>query len=328
LKERRYGPSSVKAVTTVGDICPNLLATASVLPGQPACGRFQSRRSPALVLRQVSGTYPRDSRSSLRHRTRPEPPFRCGPVDGVGRRMLGFGATLGNGQPPPDFKTEHYPPAVAARRRRSSERIKDMDLEVVNVNPTLASGWFGTWTAGDDVVLAMAWNRADHRWMADYCRTYPNRLGGVILTGARDIVGRRTRYRRRACRNSPLGPSRLGLGHLDGTGRRARRDDQGGLARTRAQAERVRYRRTLFPQHRDPRGCQAGQCGHRSGRRSRADVRVGLSAWREPFPQSASLVLDWAMDPERKRKLLWDNAVRFYARARSKVKTQSARLSQ
>jgi predicted TIM-barrel fold metal-dependent hydrolase len=33
------------------------------------------------------------------------------------------------------------------------------------------------------------------------------------------------------------------------------------------------------------------------------------------FPESASLVLDWEMDSERKRKLLWDNAVRFYARA-------------
>jgi hypothetical protein len=26
-------------------------------------------------------------------------------------------------------------------------------------------------------------------------------------------------------------------------------------------------------------------------------------------------VLGWAMDTERKRKLFWDNAVRFYARA-------------
>jgi len=25
--------------------------------------------------------------------------------------------------------------------------------------------------------------------------------------------------------------------------------------------------------------------------------------------------LDWVMDAERKRKLLWDNAIRFYARA-------------
>jgi predicted TIM-barrel fold metal-dependent hydrolase len=33
------------------------------------------------------------------------------------------------------------------------------------------------------------------------------------------------------------------------------------------------------------------------------------------FPASVSLVLDWTMDAERKRKLLWDNAIRFYARA-------------
>ena len=33
------------------------------------------------------------------------------------------------------------------------------------------------------------------------------------------------------------------------------------------------------------------------------------------FPESVSLVLDWEMDTERKRKLLWGNAIRFYARA-------------
>jgi predicted TIM-barrel fold metal-dependent hydrolase len=33
------------------------------------------------------------------------------------------------------------------------------------------------------------------------------------------------------------------------------------------------------------------------------------------FPESVSLVLDWEMDAERKRRLLWDNAARFYARA-------------
>ena len=67
------------------------------------------------------------------------------------------------------------------------ERIKDMDHEGVDVNLTLPSGWFGTWTAGDDVTLEMAMYRAYHRWMADYCGSYPNRLGGVILAGARDI---------------------------------------------------------------------------------------------------------------------------------------------
>jgi predicted TIM-barrel fold metal-dependent hydrolase len=66
-------------------------------------------------------------------------------------------------------------------------RIADMDFEGVDVNLTLPSGWFGTWTAGDDVALEMAMYRAYHRWMHDYCGAYPARLGGVILAGARDI---------------------------------------------------------------------------------------------------------------------------------------------
>jgi uncharacterized protein len=66
-------------------------------------------------------------------------------------------------------------------------RIADMDYEGVDVNLTLPSGWFGTWTAGEDVALESAMYRAYHRWMADYCGAYPKRLGGVILVGARDI---------------------------------------------------------------------------------------------------------------------------------------------
>lgn len=68
-----------------------------------------------------------------------------------------------------------------------AERIKDMDYEGVDVNLTLPSGWFGTWTAGDDVALEAAMYRAYHRWMQDYCGDYPQRLGGVILTCARDV---------------------------------------------------------------------------------------------------------------------------------------------
>jgi hypothetical protein len=33
------------------------------------------------------------------------------------------------------------------------------------------------------------------------------------------------------------------------------------------------------------------------------------------FPQSTGIVMDWDMPETRKRKLFWDNAVRFYARA-------------
>ena len=70
----------------------------------------------------------------------------------------------------------------------AAERIKDMDLEGVDVNLTLPSGWFGTWTTSDDVALEMAMYRAYHEWMNDYCGKYPERLGGVILVGTRDVA--------------------------------------------------------------------------------------------------------------------------------------------
>src|SRR5438270_7558604 len=71
----------------------------------------------------------------------------------------------------------------------AAERIKDLDYEGVDANLTLPSGWFGTWTAGDDVALESAMYRAYHRWMKDYCGAYPDRLGGVILAAARDVEG-------------------------------------------------------------------------------------------------------------------------------------------
>jgi predicted TIM-barrel fold metal-dependent hydrolase len=71
--------------------------------------------------------------------------------------------------------------------RDSAERIKDMDYEGVDVNLTLPSGWFGTWTTGDDVGFELAMYQAYHRWMNDYCRAFPERLGGVLLACARDV---------------------------------------------------------------------------------------------------------------------------------------------
>ena len=91
--------------------------------------------------------------------------------------MAGFTGVRRTRDPSPDVDSN---PAA---------RIADMDFEGVDVNLTLPSGWFGTWSAGDDIALEMAMYRAYHRWMEDYCGAYPNRLGGVILAGARDIDG-------------------------------------------------------------------------------------------------------------------------------------------
>jgi len=70
-----------------------------------------------------------------------------------------------------------------------AERIKDLDYEGVDVNLMLPSGWFGTWTSGDDVELEAGMYRAYHRWMHDYCSDYPQRLGGLILAAGRDVAG-------------------------------------------------------------------------------------------------------------------------------------------
>jgi uncharacterized protein len=99
------------------------------------------------------------------------------PEETPGGYMAGFTGVARSRQPSPLVDAD---PAA---------RIADMDLEGVDVNLTLPSGWFGTWTAGDDVALEMAMYRAYHRWMADYCGAYPDRLGGVILAGARDVAG-------------------------------------------------------------------------------------------------------------------------------------------
>ena len=76
-----------------------------------------------------------------------------------------------------------------------AERIKDMDYEGVDVNLTLPSGWFGTWTT-DDPALETGMYRAYHRWMEDYCGAFPGRLGGVILASARDVAGSVAEIRR------------------------------------------------------------------------------------------------------------------------------------
>ncbi len=91
--------------------------------------------------------------------------------------MAGFTGVARERQPSPQVDAD---PAA---------RIADMDYEGVDANLTLPSGWFGTWTAGDDIALELAMYRAYHRWMADYCGAFPERLGGVILAAARDVEG-------------------------------------------------------------------------------------------------------------------------------------------
>jgi hypothetical protein len=86
-----------------------------------------------------------------------------------------------------------------------AERIKDMDEEGVDVNLTLPSGWFGTWTLSESPAVETMMYRAYHQWMQDYCGAYPERLTGVILVSARDIAGGLREIAHWATQRWPLG---------------------------------------------------------------------------------------------------------------------------
>ena len=78
----------------------------------------------------------------------------------------------------------------------SHARVHDMDLEGVDVNMILPSGGVPAFCALDDAALEQAMYRAYHRFLADYCAPYPDRLTGVLLVSARDPAGSVTEIRR------------------------------------------------------------------------------------------------------------------------------------
>jgi uncharacterized protein len=104
--------------------------------------------------------------------------------------------------------------------RDPAVRVKDMDIEGIDVNLMLPSGWFGCWTTIDDVALESAIYEAYHRWMADYCAIFPDRLKGVILVSARDVETSLAELHRAAKESWPLAlfvyaPYQFPLDHPD-----------------------------------------------------------------------------------------------------------------
>ncbi|MCH8108108.1 MAG: amidohydrolase [Chloroflexi bacterium] len=85
------------------------------------------------------------------------------------------------------FTAQHKQPPNPLAEDDPAERLKDMDLEGVDVNLLLPSGWFGVWTSQPDLALESSQYAAYHRWMDDYCAPFPDRLTGVILCSCRDV---------------------------------------------------------------------------------------------------------------------------------------------
>ena len=65
-------------------------------------------------------------------------------------------------------------------------RVKDLDIEGIDVNMILPSGSIVGFCSLDDVALEMAMYQAYHRFLAEYCAPYPDRLTSLVLVTARD----------------------------------------------------------------------------------------------------------------------------------------------
>src|SRR5437867_11439483 len=67
-------------------------------------------------------------------------------------------------------------------------RVRDMDIEGIDANMILPSGGGPAFAGLQDVALETAMHEAYHRYLAEYCAPYPDRLTSVILVSARDAA--------------------------------------------------------------------------------------------------------------------------------------------
>jgi predicted TIM-barrel fold metal-dependent hydrolase len=84
-------------------------------------------------------------------------------------------------------------------------RVKDMDIEGVDVNMILPSGGLPSFCSLDDVALETAMYTAYHRFLKDYCAPYPDRLTAVLVVSARDVAGSVAEIRRCGRESWPVG---------------------------------------------------------------------------------------------------------------------------
>jgi uncharacterized protein len=84
-------------------------------------------------------------------------------------------------------------------------RVKDMDIEGIDVNMILPSGGVPSFCAIEDVALEQAMYQAYHRYLADYCAPYPDRLTSLLLVSPRDAATSVAEIRRWADAPWPVG---------------------------------------------------------------------------------------------------------------------------
>jgi predicted TIM-barrel fold metal-dependent hydrolase len=80
-----------------------------------------------------------------------------------------------------------------------------MDIEGVDVNMILPSGGVAALCGLPDVAVETAVHGAYHRFLADYCGAYPDRLFSLILASGRDVEGSIAEIRRCGKQDWPVG---------------------------------------------------------------------------------------------------------------------------
>jgi predicted TIM-barrel fold metal-dependent hydrolase len=84
-------------------------------------------------------------------------------------------------------------------------RVRDLDVEGIDVNMVLPSGGVPAFCSFDDIALEQAMYQAYHRFLQDYCGPYPDRLTSLVLVSPRDVVGSLAEIRRCGKQTWPVG---------------------------------------------------------------------------------------------------------------------------
>lgn len=146
-------------------------------PAKAGMSRYRIGKTPALDRR-------------LGSRERVERPTAGGPKDGGTPWDVRW-----QGPPFPSDRVSFDPHA----------RVRDMDLEGIDVDMILPSGSVPGFCSVDDVGLELAVYGAYHRFLKDYCAPYPDRLASLVLVTARDPAASVAEIRRCGAEAWPVG---------------------------------------------------------------------------------------------------------------------------
>src|SRR5437879_5739847 len=203
------------------------------------------------------------------------------------------------------------PPFPSARVSFDAHaRVRDMDIEGVDVNMVLPSGGVPAFCALDDVALELAMYEAYHRFLKDYCAPYPDRLTSVILVSGRDVAASVAEVRLSALEG--------GHGWLASGG--ARLDELAEMCRHALPP--LKHKPSEYirgPQYFQSIQIHEGEQSLRHAIEALGEDTLMFAtdyphseSW---FPKSVEMILGWtSLSETAKRKLLWENAVRCYRR--------------